>query len=135
MAAEMKELYQFGPFRLEVARRRLVRNDEILPLNSKAFETLLVLIRNHDRVMVKDELMQAVWPDSFVEEVNLAQNISALRKLLGEAPGENRYIATIPGRGYRFVADVELVPADDAELVVERQTSANLILGEEEDVP
>ena len=83
--------------------------------------------------MVKDELMQAVWPDSFVEEVNLAQNISALRKALGEAPGENRYIATIPGRGYRFVADVEALAADDAEIVLQRQTTATLVVEEEEE--
>lgn len=134
MAAEMKELYQFGPFRLEVARRRLSRNNEVLPISSKVFETLLVLVRNHDRVMVKDELMQAVWPDSFVEEVNLAQNISALRKLFGEAPGENRYIATISGRGYRFVADVERLPAEDAEIVVQRQTTATMVVEEEEDI-
>ena len=95
----MKELFEFGPFRLEAARRRLLRGQDVLPITSKAFETLLVLVRNHDRVLTKDELMQAVWPDSFVEEVNLAQNISALRKMLGEAPGDNRYIATIPGRG------------------------------------
>lgn len=134
MAAEMKELYQFGAFRLEVARRRLSRNDEVLPVSSKVFETLLVLVRNHDRVMVKDELMQAVWPDSFVEEVNLAQNISALRKVFGEAPGENRYIATIPGRGYRFVADVDRLPPNDDEVVVQRQTTARMVVEEEEDI-
>ncbi len=109
MATEIKELYEFGPFRLDATRRRLMRDGAALPISSKAFETLLVLVRNHQRVMVKDELMQAVWPDSFVEEVNLAQNISALRKTFGEAPGENLYIATIPGRGYRFVGDVRLV--------------------------
>ncbi len=77
--------------------------------------------------------MQAVWPDSFVEEVNLAQNISALRKVLGEAPGENRFIATIPGKGYRFVADVDLLPADDSEIVVQRQTTATVVMEEEEE--
>ena len=134
MTAEMKGLYQFGPYRLEVARRRLKRNGEVVPVSSRVFETLLVLVQNHQRVMVKDELMQAVWPDSFVEEVNLAQNISALRKALGEAPGENRYIATIPGRGYRFVADVEALEAEDSEIVVQRQTTSTLVIEEEEDV-
>ena len=85
---------------------------------SKALETLLVLVRNRDRVLTKDELMKALWPDSFVEEVNLAQNVSAVRKALGEAAGENRYIATIPGRGYRFVGQVR----DESE--VERRTGA-----------
>ncbi len=133
MAMEIKELYEFGPFRLEAARRRLSRDGEPLPISSKAFETLLVLVRNHQRVMVKDELMQAVWPDSFVEEVNLAQNISALRKTFGEAPGENRYIATIPGRGYRFVGDVRVVSEEDTEIVVQRQTTTKVVVEEEED--
>ena len=130
----MKGLYQFGPYRLEIARRRLMRDGEVVPVSSRVFETLLVLVQNHQRVMVKDELMQAVWPDSFVEEVNLAQNISALRKALGEAPGENRYIATIPGRGYRFVADVEALQAEDSEIVVQRQTTATLVIEEDEEV-
>ena len=134
MAAEMKGLYQFGPYHLEVARRRLMRDGEVVPVSSKVFETLLLLVQNHDRVMVKDELMQAVWPDSFVEEVNLAQHISALRKALGEAPGENRYIATIPGRGYRFVADVQALQAEDSEIFVQRQTTATLVIEEEEEV-
>ena len=127
-------LFQFGPFRLEADRRRLCRDEEVLPITSKAFETLLVLLRHHDRVLAKDELMQAVWPDSFVEEVNLAQNISALRKLLGEAPGDNRYIATIPGRGYRFVGDVQLVPVDETEIVVQRQTTTKVVVEDEEEV-
>jgi TolB-like protein/DNA-binding winged helix-turn-helix (wHTH) protein/Flp pilus assembly protein TadD len=133
MAAEMKELYQFATFRLEVARRRLSRNGEVLPISSKVFETLLVLVRNRDRVVVKDELMQAVWPDSFVEEVNLAQNISALRKIFGEAPGENLYIATIPGRGYHFVADVRVLPEDEGEVLVQRQTTTKVVIEEESD--
>lgn len=134
MSLQMKELFEFGPFRLEAARRRLLRGQDVLPITSKAFETLLVLVRNHDRVLTKDELMQAVWPDSFVEEVNLAQNISALRKMLGEAPGDNRYIATIPGRGYRFVGDVQLLPEDEAEIVVQRQTTTRVVVEDEEEV-
>ena len=78
MPKEIKELYDFGDFRLDVTRRLVTRGEQTLPLTSKAFEALLVLIRNRDRVLMKDELMSALWPDSFVEEVNLAQNISAL---------------------------------------------------------
>jgi len=130
----MKDLFEFGPFRLEAGRRRLLRGEDVLPITSKAFETLLALVRNHDRVLTKDELMQAVWPDTIVEEVNLAQNISALRKLLGEAPGDNRYIATIPGRGYRFVGDVQLAPADDAEIIVQRQTTTRVVVEDEQEV-
>src|ERR1700728_1794288 len=106
MYMEIRELYEFGEFRLDAARRVLTRLDEPLRLNSKAFETLLVLVRNRSRVVSKDELMQVLWPDTFVEEVNLAQNISALRKALGESPGENRFIATLPGKGYQFVCEV-----------------------------
>ncbi len=106
MPIETKELYEFGEFRLDAVRRLLTRLDQPLRLNSKAFETLLVLVRNRRRIVSKDELMQFLWPDTFVEEVNLAQNISALRKALSETPGENRYIATIPGKGYQFVCDV-----------------------------
>ncbi len=106
MPGETKEMYEFGRFRLDIARRTLSRGGEPLPLTSKLFDTLLALVANHERVLLKDELMKLVWPDSFVEEVNLAQNVSALRRLLGESPGQNRYIATIPGKGYRFVSEV-----------------------------
>jgi TolB-like protein/DNA-binding winged helix-turn-helix (wHTH) protein/Flp pilus assembly protein TadD len=135
MSEEIKELYDFGPFRLDASRRLVSRGDQALPLTSKTFETLLVLVRNHDRVMAKQELMEALWPDSFVEEVNLAQSVSALRKALGETPGENLYIATIPGKGYRFVAQVHEVKSakrgiDDA-IVVERHTHARVVIREE----
>ncbi len=114
------ELYEFDGIRLDATRRVVSRGGEPLRLNSKAFETLVVLVRNRARVMSKDELMKALWPDTFVEEVNLAQNISALRKVLGETPGENQFIATLPGKGYQFVCGVrevgppEPAPATDA---------------------
>jgi DNA-binding winged helix-turn-helix (wHTH) protein/TolB-like protein/Flp pilus assembly protein TadD len=114
MPLETKGIYEFGPYRLDAGRRTLSRGDEPLPLSSKVFDTLLALVAYHERVLLKDELMKLVWPDSFVEEVNLAQNVSALRKLLGESPGENRYIATIPGKGYRFVGEVRDSPAKQA---------------------
>ena len=79
---------------------------EPLILTPKVFDTLLCLVRNRGRVLTKDEILQEVWPDTFVEEVNLAVNISTLRKALGEGPQEGRFIATVPGRGYRFVAQV-----------------------------
>jgi len=86
--------------------RVLLKDDAAVALTPKAFETLLVLVENSGRLLSKEELMQALWPDSFVEEANLTVNISALRKALGESPNQHRYIVTIPGRGYRFVADV-----------------------------
>jgi TolB-like protein/DNA-binding winged helix-turn-helix (wHTH) protein/Tfp pilus assembly protein PilF len=131
MSRESRELYEFGDFRLDASRRLLIRGDQPVPLTSKAFETLLVLVRNRDRVLSKEELMNSVWPDSFVEEVNLAQNISALRKALGETPGENRFIATIPGKGYRFVCEVRLPQTAADDLVVERHTRAQMVVVEE----
>ena len=109
MSDNQKELYEFEGIRLDPVRRVVSTAAGPLRLNSKAFETLLLLVRNRRRVMSKDELLQALWPDTFVEEVNLAQNISALRKVLGEAPGENRFIATIPGKGYQFVCNVRQI--------------------------
>lgn len=133
MSREIKELYEFGEFRLDASRRLVSRGDEPVRVTSKALETLLVLVRNRTRVVTKDELMQILWPDTFVEEVNLAQNISALRKALGEAPGENRYIATIPGKGYQFVCEVRASGGDD-EVVVERHTRAQLVVMEEREI-
>ena len=101
-----KHFYEFGPFRLDTADRLLLRDGQHVPLTPKAFETLLILVENCGRVIDKDELLKKVWPDTFVEEVNLAKNVSYLRKILG---GEEaaQYIETIPKRGYRFVAIVK----------------------------
>jgi len=130
---ETKELYDFGPFRLDASRRLVSRDGEVVQLTSKSFDTLLALVRNRDRVLEKEELMKTLWPDSFVEEVNLAQNVSALRKVLGESPGENLYIATIPGKGYRFVAEVRAVGGAGNEIVVERHTRAQVVIREAEE--
>ena len=105
-----KDFYDFGPFRADIVRRLLLRDGQPVPVTSKVFDTLEVLIRNRDRVMAKEEMLKEIWPNSFVEESNLTQNVSTLRKALCELPGEHRYIATVPGRGYRFVGEVR-VPA------------------------
>src|ERR1700733_11442195 len=102
-------LYEFGPFRLDVRQRLLLRDGQPIPIQPKAFETLFVLVRNSEKVVLKDDLLKAVWPDTFVEESNLSQNIFVLRKALGDSVGANRYIVTIPGRGYRFAEKVQLV--------------------------
>jgi DNA-binding winged helix-turn-helix (wHTH) protein len=109
MSHNIKELYEFGPFQLDPEKRLLLRDHQPIPLQLKAFETLLVLVRQGDQVVLKEDLMQAVWPDTFVEEGNLAQNIFVLRKTLGPMDGDQRYIATIPGRGYRLAAKVRVV--------------------------
>ena len=101
-----KGIYEFPPFRLDTVKRYLLRDGANVTLTPKAFELLRVLVENRDRVMTKDELLTAVWPDAIVEEANLAQNVSLARKALGEPAGTHLYIVTVPGRGYRFVAEV-----------------------------
>jgi DNA-binding winged helix-turn-helix (wHTH) protein len=96
--------YEFGPFRVDSVKYVLTRDGEVVPLNLKAFEILLALIQNRGQLLEKNELLQRVWPDTVVEENNLARNVSALRKALDEQPNEHHYILTVPGRGYRFVA-------------------------------
>src|SRR4051794_20278562 len=109
MADGSTRLYEFGDFRLDRNKRLLLRHDgTLVPLTAKAFETLAYLVERAGSVVDKDELMRAVWPDTAVEENNLTQNISLLRRLFGEGRGEHRYIATVPGRGYQLVATVRL---------------------------
>ncbi len=105
--------FAFDPFRLEPATRRLLRNGEPLSLTPKAFDTLLVLVQNRERVVEKAEVLRLVWPDTVVEEANLAQHVFTLRKALGDSPDGARFIATIPKRGYRFVAEVRELPNGD----------------------
>ncbi|MBI3650415.1 MAG: winged helix-turn-helix domain-containing protein [Acidobacteria bacterium] len=124
--------YQFGPFRLEAQKRTLLREGELVPLAPKAFDVLLVLVERQGEVLDKDRLMEMLWPDSEVEESNLPQHISALRKALGESPNERKYITTVPGRGYKFAAEVRVVSSDDSEVVVERYAKATLVVEEKE---
>ena len=102
-----KTTYEFGPFRIDLERYLLLRGDEAIALSPKVFETLLFLVKHRAEVAKKDDIINSIWPDTFVEEGNLAQNIFLLRKALGEEKNEHRYIVTIPGLGYRFVAPVE----------------------------
>jgi TolB-like protein len=99
--------YAFGAFRLEAAEKVLYERDRPVPLTPKAVETLLALVARHGRLVTKEELRGIVWPDTFVEENNLAQNISMLRRVLGEGGGGGSLIETVPRRGYRFVGPVE----------------------------
>jgi len=107
MLKQTKQLYEFGPFRLDADERLLMRDGRMTPLPPKVFDTLLVLVENSGRIVSKDELMQSLWPDTFVEESNLTQNISQLRRALGDGAAGAQYIETIPKRGYRFVAGVQ----------------------------
>ena len=105
MGQQDNHSYEFGRFRLKVAERVLLREGELVPLTPKVFDILVTLVEHGGQVVSKDDLMKRVWPNTFVEEGNLTQNISLLRKALGETPGGVQFIETVPRRGYRFVAD------------------------------
>lgn len=109
------EVYQFDDFRLDAGRRLLTARDIPVALSGKAFDTLLYLVEHRGIVLKKEQLMQAIWPDTVVEENNLNQSISTLRRVLGESRDEHRYITTVPGRGYQFVAHVRTVATEDRE--------------------
>ena len=105
MASELsKSMYEFGPFRIDFDRYLLLRDGKPVALSPKVFETLVFLVEHRGTAVRKDDIMRRIWPDTFVEESNLAQNIFLLRKALGEEKNEHKYIITIPGVGYRFVA-------------------------------
>src|SRR5215472_128524 len=110
--SQVKRFYDFAPFRLDPNKRILFRGDDPVSLTPKALETLIVLVENRDRLLSKDELMGMLWPNSFVEESNLSQNIFTLRKALGDSTHEKRFILTVPGRGYQFIAAVEGIEAE-----------------------
>lgn len=114
MSAETKVLYEFGKFRCDPQEHLLLCDGKPVSLSPKSFEILVALIRSKGRLVMKDELMQQVWPDSFVEEANLTVNVSAIRKALGETLGGQQFIETVPKRGYRFVA-VVTEQRDDGE--------------------
>src|SRR4026209_891363 len=102
--------FEIGPFRLEPGERRLLRQGQLVALTPKAFDALALLVERRGHLVEKDELMRRLWPDSFVEEVTLARHISTLRRALGDTPEDERYIETVPKRGYRFVASVLEAP-------------------------
>jgi DNA-binding winged helix-turn-helix (wHTH) protein len=115
MNGKTELFYEFAGFRLDVAKRILIRQGEPVALAPKVFDTLLFLVQNSGQILEKDVLMRSLWPDSFVEEGNLSQNIFVLRKVLGNARNGNNLIQTIPRRGYRFVATVKQIDASAPE--------------------
>jgi len=130
MSKVNKHFYEFGPFRIDPEERQLLRGQDPVPLTPKAFETLLILIRSSEHVVLKDELMKALWPDSFVEDANLSQNIFILRKALGDSAQDARYIATVPGRGYRFAQKVKQVGPEEDALVIETHSQSRVVIKE-----
>ena len=124
MAEPAARVYEFGDFRLDGSTRALLRRDgTAVPLTPKALETLAHLVEHAGTVLDKDDLMRAVWPDTAVEENNLNQHISLLRRALGEGRGDRRYIATVPGRGYQFVGRVRVTAGSAARAGRTEETS------------
>jgi Tol biopolymer transport system component/DNA-binding winged helix-turn-helix (wHTH) protein len=109
MSQQTKRFYEFDRFRIDLTERALLCEGQFVPLTQKAFEVLLALVERRNGIVSKEELMAKVWPDTFVEESNLTQNIYTLRKALGQTPDGEGYIVTVPRRGYRFAASVREV--------------------------
>jgi DNA-binding winged helix-turn-helix (wHTH) protein/Tol biopolymer transport system component len=109
--------YKFGPFLLNPELRVLSRDGEAVDVTGKTLETLMAFVQNRGKVMDKDELMSILWPETVVEEANLTQHVSTLRKILGDNPKDHRYIVTIPGRGYQFVAPVIALTSETPQIV------------------
>ena len=138
-AREIKRFYEFGAFRLDPSERVFARNGRRIPIAPKAFDTLLILVQHSGRVLTKDELIKTLWPNSFVEENNLTQHISALRRALGPDSAEQEYIETVPKLGYRFACDVREIAKDSSdalgagqsEVIVSKRTRTRIVLREE----
>src|SRR5208337_2464556 len=122
MSLPVKDVYRFDEFVLDPSKRTFARHGKPVSVSPKAFEVLTYLLSHSGQVVTKDELLKAVWPDSFVEEGNLAQHISWLRKALGDRAND---IVTVPGRGYQFTALVR----KEAELVPETRLGDTLVHG------
>jgi eukaryotic-like serine/threonine-protein kinase len=127
-----KHLLEFDHFRIDREERVLTRDGKTIALSPKAFETLLVLVHHCERVVLKDDLMKSLWPDTFVEESNLSQHIFQLRKALGENAQDPQYIVTVPGRGYRFARKVAELSAEDGDLVVQSRSIQTVTVEETE---
>ena len=132
MATDPRIVYEFGPFRMDPDKQILLRGNDPVPVTPKAFETLLVLVRRSRDVVSKEELLKEVWPNSFVEESNLSQNIFLLRKALGDTAENRQYIVTLPGRGYRFAATVRTVTEQGEALVAQARTRTQIVIEENE---
>lgn len=125
-------IYAFGEFRLEAKNLLLLRNSEVVPLAPKACEVLLTLVSANGKMLTKQEILDKVWADTFVEEANLTHHISALRKALGEDKNGRKFIETISRRGYRFVAEVREVVGDQAEITVSERVTTRFVVEETE---
>ena len=123
--------FSFAEFELDASKRLLLKKGQTVTLNPKAFDLLALLVSRGGEVLSKDEILNSVWANQFVEENNLTVHISALRKALGEHKGEHRFIVTVPGKGYKFVADVTTFADEEKEIVIENHSFSRIILEEE----
>jgi eukaryotic-like serine/threonine-protein kinase len=131
MNTDPKVVYEFGPFRMDPDKQVLLRDGQLIAVTPKTFETLLVLVRRGREVVSKEDLLKEVWPDSFVEEANLSQHIFKLRKALGDSPEGERYIVTLPGRGYRFAVPVRTITEGGEVLVAQMRSRAQVLIEEQ----
>ena len=118
--------YSFGPFTLDPGARLLLRDGQPIPMAGKTLDTLVMLVQYRGQLVDKDELLAHVWPGAVLEEANLSQSIFTVRKILGDSPKDHRYIATVAGRGYQFVAPVTELPANPPPAVPGGQMAAPL---------
>ena len=132
MDRPVKHLLEFGPFRMDLEERVLMRDQETITLSPKAFETLLVLVQHSEYVVLKDDLMKTLWPDTFVEESNLSQHIFLLRKALGDRAHDPHYVVTVPGRGYRFAQKVSEITEPHGDVIVHSRSVQKVTVEESE---
>lgn len=130
MNEQKSSFYDFESFRIDALKRQLLRDGEVLPITSKAFSTLLILVLQRGETVTKEELMNAVWSETAVEENNLTQQISTLRKVLGEQARQPRFIITIPGQGYSFVAPVKESNNSESEITTPEIDEAAIEISE-----
>src|SRR5437016_4273491 len=128
MSKSAQHLYEFGPFRLLTSERLLLRNDQSIQLTPKAFDTLALLVQNGGHLVEKDDLMEAIWPNTFVDENTLTRNISTLRKALDRDGNGHQYIETVPKLGYRFVADVREIGSESAYVVLGKTVRSRIVI-------
>ena len=124
----MKQLLEFGPFRIDPEQRLLSRDEKAVPLSPKAFDLLLALAQRSGQVVLKDDLMKLLWPDTFVEESNLGQHVFQLRKALGDRSQDSSYIVTVPGRGYRFAPKVRALTREEDDIVLESHSRVRMVI-------
>jgi DNA-binding winged helix-turn-helix (wHTH) protein/Tol biopolymer transport system component len=135
MVQPVKQLLEFGPFRVDPEQRILFRENEPIFLSPKAFDLLMALLERHGQVVLKDDLMKQLWPDTFVEESNLGQHVFQLRRALGDRAQGSSYIVTVPGRGYRLAQGVRILPGEGEDILVASHSRSRVVIEEKIENP